>query len=661
MLKFTLIIISFLFSFESHAQDQGVVEIDKIIIVDQNQSKKTTEPSSVINIKSSAPKTETIAEVVNKISGVHIRRFGGLEAATSVSIRGSSHDQVSLFLDGVSLDSASAQGIGLGQIPTSAIAKIEVYKSFTPTEFGLGALGGLINISSQAIESGLHQRYGLGGGSFFTLDSLAEVTRGGDKHDFMWGIEYRRTKGNFSFLDNNGTPLNINDDQSVKRQNNEHQFIHPYFKWVFRIDGDKELKWIHHFFRKDSGVPGLGTFQSQNSDLSQTEWVSSLQYQQKNFIFDQLEISNNLYTRWIKSQFTDLGAEIGLGAAQDNDNQTLVMGDRLMVKYHVNSIVQLKFGTEYIFESFWPKDYIATTSKGSNSRRQQINVSLEPHFHFFNQRLNFYLMGQSLNAFYNINNNDPSLNTVAAFFSARQENQFLGSAAVNYQLFKFLTLKSSISRLVRQPKFYELFGDQGSVVGNPQLISENGIKYDVGFLFQSKWKHHLFKKVIFDAQLFSSHINDLIQFEVASGFARAANVGKTKTLGIEVNLNTKIWHYFNFSTNYTFQKSQDRSVFIGNQLIGRPKHEINTELVFKFKGFSANVATNLIDDQFLDSLNTQRINNRLIVNMGMGYLYKERIRFGIEAKNLTGSQIVDAVGFPLPGRSYFGRVDVFFN
>jgi hypothetical protein len=34
--------------------------------------------------------------------------------------------------------------------------------------------------------------------------------------------------------------------------------------------------------------------------------------------------------------------------------------------------------------------------------------------------------------------------------------------------------------------------------------------------------------------------------------------------------------------------------------------------------------------------------------------------FGLELKNITGTQIVDAVGFPLPGRSIFGRIDVNF-
>ncbi|MBF0107501.1 MAG: TonB-dependent receptor plug domain-containing protein, partial [Deltaproteobacteria bacterium] len=233
------------------AVDDAIVEIDKIIIVDSKDedTKGTTEPSTAIGLKATRPQTSTVAEVVGRSAGVHIQRYGGLEDATAISIRGSTHEQVSVVLDGVNMDTASGEGMGVGLIPTSSLAKIEIFKSLTPSELGGSAVGGVLNITSKAIEKGLHHRYGAGFGSFMTIDGLAETAYGGMNHDFLFGIDYRRSQGNFTFQDNNGTPLNPNDDQQVERQNNRYQIIHPWLKWRYRLDARTQTTITGHMFR----------------------------------------------------------------------------------------------------------------------------------------------------------------------------------------------------------------------------------------------------------------------------------------------------------------------------------------------------------------------------------------------------------------------------
>jgi len=110
--------------------------------------------------------------------------------------------------------------------------------------------------------------------------------------------------------------------------------------------------------------------------------------------------------------------------------------------------------------------------------------------------------------------------------------------------------------------------------------------------------------------------------------------------------------------NYTYQRAKDRGT--GNVLIGRPVHQVNAEVKGTKGPFQAGLSVNFVHQQYLDSLNTQVVNHRLIMNAQAGYFYKEKVRFGAEVRNVTNSQVVDSVGFPLPGRSYFGRVDVYF-
>lgn len=641
------------------AQETPVVEIDKIVIVESVEGDETAQkPATVIPIKDTSAKSASVADVVNQASGVHIRRFGGLEEATSISIRGSSHEQVQVIYDGVPLETASGEGLGLAQIPVSSLSKIEIYKSFTPSELGGGAVGGVVHLKSRAVEKGVRQRYGFGLGSFFTFDALAEFSRGGRDHDVILGIDSRRTRGNFTFLDDNGTPLNPADDQRVARQNNHHQRFHPYLKWHHRFDTKTDLSWTHHVFRSDGGVPGLGTFQSQNASLSQTEWLSSLKINRKGYFDGKARWQNNLYWRVIKSQFSDPLGEIGLGAAQDNDNRTFVLGDRFVWSTDFTPRFLLNKGVEYVFERFVPKDYASADPLGSESTRQQVNLFVEPEILFFENRLSLTLQGQSLNAFYNINNDDPSLAAPGTFFSGRSENDFSVFWGLRYHPGQNFTLKASAGRAVRLPRFFELFGDQGNVLGNAQLASEKSLKFDGGILWSQDFKERFFDRLQFEAGYFESHVDDLIQFEVASGFARASNIGKARIRGVEFVALTDFARHFSVSANYTLQWAEDRAVQPGNFLVGRPLHGANMRASFERKNLNAGLSFNFIDDQYLDALNTQRVDNRLIMNFDAGYLFKKRYRFSLEARNITDSQVVDAVGFPLPGRSFLGRVDV---
>ena len=662
-----ILVTSLLLCFVSHlafAQTGPVVEIDKIIITDTVSEKElvpaTSQPSTSISLRTTMPRTESAAHVVEKTAGVHVQHYGGLEEATSISIRGSSSMQVNIFLDGVPLETASADGVGLGNVAATSLSKVEVFKSLTPSEFGSSAIGGVVNLKTKKAQKGVNQRYGLSYGSFNTLSSLAELTYGGENNDLVFGLNYRRTDGDYTYTDNNGTPLNAADDQRVQRQNNEQQVIHPYGKWHYTFNDKTSLDVTQHVFRIDSGVPGLANFQSTTADRSLTESLTNIDFMKKELLSGKLSLKNKTFFRLIKSQFSDPSAEIGLGQAQDNDNITLIAGNRFLGETEISQNFLFKKGFEYIFEYFLPKDYIAANPRGETSLRHQLNLFLEPHIYFFHKHLLLSFKAQSLNAFYDVNNSDPSLNNPGTFTSNRIENQITGAVAVDYEIVKNLHAKTSFGRAVRLPKFVEMFGDQGFVLGNPQLTSEKSLKFDAGIVFYKKLQKAFFQKAHFEISYFENHTDDLILFELASGYARASNVGEALIRGFEVATSTTFLKYFSLAGNYTYQWAKDEAVNVGNFLVGRPKHEINSSIRFERGSFTSGFDINFIDDQYLDALNTQRIDNRLMLHCDVSYLIKEKVRLGFELKNITNSQLVDAVGFPLPGRSFFGRVDVFF-
>lgn len=647
----------------ARAQEEPAVELDAIVITapreDSRRGTAPEGPSTALKIGRAAPLSDSASDIAGRVAGVHVTDHGGLEAATSVSIRGSSRSQVAVFLDGIPLESASGGGVNLSEVNANGLSAIEIYKSFTPSDFGTSSIGGVINLKSRPIRKGWHHEYDLGGGSFSTFFAGAQASFGGEKGDVLLRADYRRTSGDFTFLDDNGTPLNFGDDRRTRRSNNEMGSVHPYLKWIYRFDERSRVEAVTHFFRTDAGVPGLMNFQSVTAKRSLTEWMGSVAFSRKDCWGGKGEWRNTVYGRFIRSQFSDPNGEIGLGAGQDNDERTTIFGDRWKAVAVLTDAFSFQAGIEYAAEAYIPRDSLAARPIGSTSTRQQANVWGEPKLSLLNGKLKLLGQTQLVNAFYDINNDDPSLFAPGTYFSARDEHPVAGTLATVFSAPAGFTFKASAGRAVRLPKFSELFGDQGTVLGNPQLQSEKSLKFDGGVLWRGDFGA-VFKDVVVEAGYFESRVNDLIQFELASGLVRAANVGRGRMRGVEALISAKLMHGFSLSQNYTWQRAVDLSVNRGNFLVGRAEHESNTEVAFARGPFKTAVRLNFVDNQFLDALNTRKVDARARIDAEASYGLGKRVTLGAEAKNVTGTQIVDAVGFPLPGRSFFGRVSASF-
>lgn len=641
------------------ARAETVVEIDRIVIEAPQIQKTELSGHETVRVEPRGSGHQSAADVLGRLSGVHVLRYGGLEQATSLSIRGSGSSQVSVFFDGIPLSSASQEGITLGLIDSGDLSRIEVYRSLAPAEYGAQAIGGVVSLRSKEVLRGHHVQGRVSGGSFGTLQTSLDWRHGGLKNDLALGLNYRRTEGNFSFLDNNGTPFNPVDDLRVERQNNAQQIVQPHLHWQHHFAKDLNLNVSQHFFRVDHGVPGLENFQSRTANRSLSEWLGQWSLMSQKKIRNFFSWKNIFHHRLIKSQFSDPNGEIGLGAGQDNDNLTFILGNRLSGNFNVFKNFSLRPQFEYAFENFFPRDYLAANPEGSVSRRQQINFSLEPHLNLFSERL--YLDGLffSGHAFYNINNNDPSLAMAGTFFSSKIEHPLTATLALRYRIWDWFFAKASAGRSVRLPQFSELFGDQGYVLGNPQLASEKSLKFDAGLLWQKDFDFWLHEWRL-EATYFENHVDDLIQFELANGLARASNLGKARLRGVEAVSRFRLFDFLELSQNYTWQLPRDLVSGVNGHLVGRPEHEANFGFTFEKGKFFVASNLNYIDRQYLDRLNTQVIRHRARWDARFAYRLRHEINLSFEAKNILGTQIVDAVGFPLPGRSFMGTLALDF-
>ncbi|MBI4411926.1 MAG: TonB-dependent receptor [Deltaproteobacteria bacterium] len=664
----------------------------------ERESVDSTASTTIIRAEDYANRIVSVSEILSEQAGVHITRYGGLEDATSISIRGSSADEVQVLFDGVPLNTAEGGMIDLSPFLVESLDSIEISRGSGPLEYGFAPSAGTVALHSKGIGSGRKIGASVGYGSFNTFRSNLAYSNRWKNFGMVAAFGFLRTDGDFSFLDDNGTPANSADDQRVKRQNNESQTIHPFIKLEYKFDDKTRLEWVNHLIRKDDGVPGLSANQSDTSNVSATSWLASLKLRRDSFFHRNLAFTNRAYLRLTKSQYADLNGEVGLGGAQDNDNDTTLFGNQMTMEITPDNRQLITAFVLYQAEWFRAEDFLASPSQGGASVRHQWNIGVGDEIEFLNRRLLVNPAVWIENVTNRLNNDDPSFLTPASFSNTKSHHVVSARLGLKGMATPWLALKANASRGFRFPTFPELFGDRGGVVGNQALEPQESINWDAGFMVreippplrgggQGEGVHEstlfptlppqggrgLIQKASLSLFYFDRQVDNLIQFEQNAGFARAENIGEARIKGVEVQGSLEAFKHVSVSANYTFQDPVNQADFPGRQLPGRPRHELETRIEGFINRGRAFVEVNWIDSNFLDPLNTRVVRDRVILNAGIAFNLVPAAsrasvasrasahgRLTFEAKNLTNDQIVDWVGFPLPGRGFFGRVDVAF-
>jgi outer membrane cobalamin receptor len=177
--------------------------------------------ATVIPLGLEAPAGRDLADLLDRTAGVQVHRYGGLGSFSQAGVRGSAPGQVLVCVDGVPVASAGDGYVDLALLPVSLFGHAEILRGAQTTGFGGPPAAGVINlVTPAALVAPL--RLTTGGGSFGTA-----YARG------LWGAERgpgsvyvaaqaRRSRGDFEYLDRNGTYFgNTADDRTVSRRNND--------------------------------------------------------------------------------------------------------------------------------------------------------------------------------------------------------------------------------------------------------------------------------------------------------------------------------------------------------------------------------------------------------------------------------------------------------
>ena len=135
-----------------------------------------------------------LTRVLERLPGIAISRNGSLGGFTAVRVRGADAEQLLVLVDGVRVNDPSSPGGGFdfGNLLTGDIAKIELLRGSNSVVWGSQAIGGVLALTSHAI-NGVQGNAEYGANASFDASASAGLAK--DRHAFSLNGGFSRSDG----------------------------------------------------------------------------------------------------------------------------------------------------------------------------------------------------------------------------------------------------------------------------------------------------------------------------------------------------------------------------------------------------------------------------------------------------------------------------------
>lgn len=621
------------------------------------QREDTTAFASVITVDRTPRSAESAAELLSELPGVVVTRLGGLGAQSTLSIRGSTADQVGVFLDGIPLNAALGGGVDLGLIPIGDMGRMEIYRGQSPVAFGAAAMGGVVSITTTEI--GLPTAsVEVGGGSFGTGYGGFQVAGEEGRFGVSLGLHTLQSQGDYSYHSDNGTAFDLADDQMRTRSNNELAQTDGVARLQLKLGGRRRLVASFWYLDRDQGLPGNGIRTVFEAGLSTRRAIGALRYESQEDLGPDSKLSIQVYDVDNEQRFEDPNAEIGLGQQMTRD-RTARMGLIANVSKALSEWARISGVFDGRQETFTPRNLLRGSWDGPPAERLLAAAGLETQLQSAATHLSLV----------------PSVRIEAAhdeMLLRDFQGTYTKDSPENYALPNFklgtiwrakdwLQLRSNVGRYARLPSLRERFGNTGLFLGNPALRPEIGLNLDAGFVLQFASPVQL----RMDTAVFSAWSEDLIQLERGSYQVRAANLDRALVRGVESSASVSLPHRVHLIGQTTFTDARDTGDIAarrGKQLALRPRWRayVRPELRDVALGGGAGWRWGVYGDleytagNYLDPANLVAMSSRTIWGAGTNLgIAKTGFRVRASLRNLSDAQVFDLTGYPLPGRSFW--------
>jgi iron complex outermembrane receptor protein len=612
-------------------------------------------PSAVdiIPVSDADKQVKTLGQLLESRVGVQITRYGTSGSYSSVYIRGTNANQLTVYIDGMPLSDSVFGETNIENIPIDSIERIEIYRSFAPLCFSSQGIGGVINLVTKKKNG--NTGASLSVGSFSTSRLSAFHASGTAESSLLLSGSLAGSKGDFAFHNDNGTAFNATDDFSDRRRNNSFTSANATARYSL-TGSDVSINALSDFFAKKQGLASYNN----TSTEAFLQTLRSLNSVKLGFgkpggsgISQELSAFFNVR----RDTFDDSENEIGL-LAGTSIGTFLTFGAGSCTTVHA-PYQEITLTASAQSEYYYISKKGAQTESYPAQKRFTCRAGAEDSFSFFDKRL---IVTPRVRAEIRRDLFDTGKKSSRTASSADPQ------AGVLLWIAKDLVYargSAGISR--RAPSFAELFGDRGTVRGNSNLKDETSKNTDAAIgLAVDGLDSPVIQSFGFEYACFRTQIRNVIFFMQDSQYTMVAeNISAAEITGHELSAHAVFFNHAEISGNLTLQFAKDESdiaYYTGNYLPHRPILEGNASLKLFSGAGSIAYEFSYAGANFRDRANSESlyIRQRIFHTITAVYTPRWDITLTAEARNIADGRTQDVAGYPLPGRSFTVSVKYIF-
>jgi vitamin B12 transporter len=573
---------------------------DSLIVTASLESEKERElPASVTIIGTQEIEARQVTEVsdlLRTVPGLNVVRSGSPGQLTSVFTRGTDSDSTLVLWNGVELNDPYFGGFNWALLPTEGVNRVEIVRGPFSSLYGGDALGGVVQVFS-ADRDGADVR--LEGGNDGYLRGAVSAGRQLGAVRFDVSGHLRRGDGQ---LEND-----FYDSEELMAR----------FEWL--LGPGMSLGVVARANDSQTGIPLSGGAPSPNREISWQERQLSLPFRAE---LGRWQVDARLSTVTYDSAFRDPDDAFGFTAS---DTESESRRARAVASYHFAPNRWVAFGSEYDRSEVTDSSVFGVSLDGESQRTWALFGEV------------FHDLGQlSLDLGVRFDDND-------VFGS--QTSPRLGAV---YAISQRLRVRGSYGRAFRAPSIGELFFP---VTGNPELQPETNSSFELAVDYEAdRWR--------VGVTGFENRLKNLIDFDFVN--FRNINVGRAETRGLELEAEyrTKL-----LALRWSGTHLETEDLETGLPLLRRPEQTSNLVATFYPERFTASATVLYVGERAdVDPITFVRAVNDgyLRLDVAAEWRVTGRISPYARIENVTDEVYAEALGFPAPGRTFVGGLELGF-
>ncbi|XOZ32189.1 TonB-dependent receptor [Halomonadaceae bacterium KBTZ08] len=613
-------------------------------------SEDATTPVRVVERDQLSNRMATVADAIASQPSTQMRQTGGVGSFAAASIRGSSNDQVQVYLDGMLLNDPMTGGVNLNEYSLHNIERIQIYPSAPPAQFANASIGGVVLMETLQGDAADTTRLTAGAGSFGTR-RLGVFQGVGEGRSNGWVAVNRLQSDNDFSYPNKADWFNPRDGETTKRRN----------AYVERTDFT--VKGGHHFSEtldadvllqhslSDEGIPTIQNWRDNNAFLRRETTRGQLHIGEKGWRSGRLHSSHRI--SWFRSNedFDNQGGFVGIGRS-DVETRTSRVG-------LLNSFSYLLAGHTFtlstdLSEASYDQDDQLDPEPADERQRRQLVGALSHEWISRNGRWRT----QGVVRYFHLDERSDETRPDDTVQSVSERNSYSSwQLGIGYSPFRNWQVFGNIAQQVRIPSLQERFGKQGRVVGNPELDPEQGLNLDTTLLTEQAWGG-------FETTLFWRDLDPSIATTFdARGVGRNINL-EARVYGVEGQSWINLTPSLKLTGDVSAKDSENRSSSVrdreNKELPGIYHTSYQVGIEWSPGRWNTSVKWRVDDDLYYDSANRLKADQRQRLDATIKWKTQwpngHQTSFRLEGRNLSDELYQDFNRFPAPGRSAFFTV-----